>query len=97
MQVREGGIALVIASYLEDAEVLLPPMSIRLTCNTLMDVSEIQEAGKVVRQVSHEVFTELEQSRLKHAEEILNANEEDGEEDQDEEEDAEDDDEYDEE
>lgn len=50
---------MVIASYLEDAEAHLPPMSIRLTCSNLVSLDEIREAGGKVREVCQEVFAEL--------------------------------------
>ena len=41
-QSRERGVALVVASYLEDAEVHLPPPSIRLTVSNLLECDEIR-------------------------------------------------------
>ncbi len=50
--------ALVIASYLEDAEAHLPPVSIRLTCSTLLTVDDIKEASDIVRDLCKEFFFE---------------------------------------
>ena len=41
-QSRERGVALVVASYLEDAEVHLPPPSIRLTVSNLLECEDIR-------------------------------------------------------
>ena len=50
------GVALVMASYLEDAEVHLPPVSIRLTASTLLTGDDIRIAGKTVLAVCREIF-----------------------------------------
>ena len=50
--------ALVTASYLEDAEAHLPPPSIRLTCSNLLSVEEIAEAAEAVKRVAADVFQE---------------------------------------
>ena len=41
-QSRENGVALVIAAYLDDAEVNLPPMSIRVTTSNLLTIEDIK-------------------------------------------------------
>ncbi len=48
--------ALVIAAYLDDAEVHLPPMSIRLAFSNLLSLEEIQKSGQVVRAICESVF-----------------------------------------
>lgn len=53
---RKKGVALVMASYLEDAEVHLPPVSIRLTASTLLTVDDICIAGKTILSVCREMF-----------------------------------------
>ena len=45
-----------MASYLEDAEVHLPPVSIRLTASTLLTGDDIRIAGKTVLAVCREIF-----------------------------------------
>ena len=47
---------MVLASYLEDAEVHLPPVSIRLTASTLLTIDDIHIAGKTVLSVCREMF-----------------------------------------
>lgn len=44
--------ALVMASYLEDAEVNLPPASIRLTASNLLSLEDIKNAGKIVSNIA---------------------------------------------
>ena len=56
LQSRKKGVALVMASYLEDAEVHLPPVSIRLTASTLLTVDDICIAGKTILSVCREMF-----------------------------------------
>lgn len=56
IQARQSGVALVMASYLEDAEARLPPVSIRLTASTLVSLEEIAEAAKTVTAICQEVF-----------------------------------------
>ena len=56
LQSRKKGVALVMASYLEDAEVHLPPVSIRLTASTLLTGDDIRIAGKTVLAVCREIF-----------------------------------------
>ena len=56
LQSRNKGVALVLASYLEDAEVHLPPVSIRLTTSTLLTLDDIRIAGKTVLSVCKEMF-----------------------------------------
>ena len=53
---NESRVALVIAAYLEDAEVNLPPVSIRLTCNALLTTEEIHDAAKKVTVICQDVF-----------------------------------------
>ena len=55
------GVALVMASYLEDAEVHLPPVSIRLTASTLLTGDDIRIAGKTVLAVCREIFEGTQQ------------------------------------
>ncbi len=62
IQSREKGVALVLASYLEDAEVHLPPVSIRLTSSTLLTLDDIRIAGKTVLSVCKEIFGEADAS-----------------------------------
>jgi len=49
-------VALVIAAYLDDAEVNLPEMSIRLTVSNLLNLDEIKHACDVIRDVCGELF-----------------------------------------
>ena len=56
VQSRNKGVALVMASYLEDAEVHLPPVSIRLTASTLLTIDDVRIAGKTVLSVCREMF-----------------------------------------
>ncbi len=55
-QSRSRGVALVIASYLEDAESHLPPPSIRLAVSNLLSCEEIRQAAGQVREACAEVF-----------------------------------------
>ena len=50
-----------MASYLEDAEVHLPPVSIRLTASTLLTGDDIRIAGKTVLAVCREIFEGTQQ------------------------------------
>ncbi len=52
--------ALVLAAYLEDAEVKLPAPSIRLTVSNLLELEDIKHAAQQVREACGKVF---EQSR----------------------------------
>ena len=49
-----------MASYLEDAEVHLPPVSIRLTASTLLTIDDIRIAGKTVLSVCREMFEDAQ-------------------------------------
>lgn len=60
---REEGIALVMASYLEDAEAHLPPVSIRLTCSTLLSLDDLRRASKIVHEICDNIFSPLETSK----------------------------------
>lgn len=46
----------MLASYLEAAEVNLPPASIRLTVSTLLSLEDIRTAAKAVAEAAAEVF-----------------------------------------
>ena len=58
LKARELGVALVLATYLEDAEVNLPPPSIRLTVSNLLDMEDIRHAGDVVGEIARELFNQ---------------------------------------
>ncbi len=71
LQSRDRGVALVSASYLEDAEANLPAPSIRIAVSNLLSCREIREAAQEVRQVCRQVFGggEEEEERRKEKEE----------------------------
>eukprot|EP00095_Tigriopus_kingsejongensis_P010689 maker-scaffold261_size233860-snap-gene-1.28 protein:Tk10689 transcript:maker-scaffold261_size233860-snap-gene-1.28-mRNA-1 annotation:"hypothetical protein DAPPUDRAFT_301811" len=60
LQARAESIALVMASYLEDAEAHLPPVSIRLTCSTLMALEDVRRAAITVRRIAQDVFKNIQ-------------------------------------
>ena len=61
IQVRVKGLALTLAAYLEESEVNLPPVSIRLTTSVRLTKDDIFDAARKLGDVSRKVFTEVDQ------------------------------------
>ena len=59
IQVRLDGLALTLAAYLEEAEVKLPPVSIRLTTSVQLTKEDIFDAAKKLNGVSKNIFEQL--------------------------------------
>jgi len=51
------GLAVVVASYLEESEHLVPQPSIRLSVNRLLEESNVQQAIKIINEASDLVLT----------------------------------------
>ena len=56
---RLEGLALTLAAYLEEAEVKLPPVSIRLTTSVQLTKEDIFEAARKLEYASRNIFDEL--------------------------------------
>lgn len=57
LQCVSKGLAVVVASYLEESEHLEPQPSIRLSVNRLLDESNVQQAIKIINEASDFVLT----------------------------------------
>ena len=55
---RLEGLALTLAAYLEEAEVKLPPVSIRLTTSVQLTKEDIFEAARKLEDASRKIFDE---------------------------------------
>ena len=60
IQVRLDGLALTLAAYLEEAEVKLPPVSIRLTTSVQLTKEDIFDAARKLDEASRIIFKELD-------------------------------------
>jgi len=56
---RETGLALTVAAYLEDSELNLPEVSIRLTCSNQLEKEDISWAANELRDVCKDIFSKL--------------------------------------
>ena len=59
IQVRLDGLALTLAAYLEEAEVKLPPVSIRLTTSVQLTKEDIFDAARKLNDASKNIFEQL--------------------------------------
>jgi len=56
---RETGLSVTMASYLEDSEMNLPPVSIRLTCSNQLDADDISLAANKLKTVCQTILRQL--------------------------------------
>ena len=56
---RETGLSITMASYLEDSEMNLPPVSIRLTCSNQLDADDISLAANKLKTVCQTILRQL--------------------------------------